>query len=77
LVKANLSFLADAKTAPILYTLLGSFDLFAFYGMFLAALGLRIIGKMSSGSSWGIVLGIWIFGVVFKIAIAAIFGQGM
>jgi Yip1 domain len=77
LVKANLSFLADAKAAPILYTALGAVDVFAFYGLFLAALGLRKVGKMSSGSSWGIVLGIWILGVLIRITFAAIFGQGM
>lgn len=77
LVRANLSFLSDAKAAPILYTFLGSLDVFAFYGMFLAALGLRKVGKMTSGSAWGIVLGIWIFGLVVKIAIAGLFGQGM
>ena len=77
LVKANLSFLSDPKAAPMLYTLLGSFDLFAFYGLFLAALGLRKVGKMSSGSAWGIALAIWTFGVVFRIVLATIFGQGM
>lgn len=77
LVRANLSFLSDAKTAPILYTLLGSFDVFAFYGLFLAALGLRKVGKMSSGSAWSVVLGIWIFGLVIRIAMAGLFGQGM
>jgi hypothetical protein len=77
LVKANLSFLTDPKTAPILYTLLGSFDVFAFYGLFLAALGLRKVGKMSSGSAWGVVLGIWILGIMFRMALAGLFGQGM
>jgi hypothetical protein len=77
LVRANLSFLSDAKAAPILFTVLGSLDVFAFYGMFLAALGLRKVGKMSSGSAWGVVLGIWIFGLVVRIALAGLFGQGM
>jgi hypothetical protein len=77
LVKANLSFLADAKTAPMLYTLLGSLDVFALYGLFLAALGLRKVGKMSSGSAWGIVLAIYIFAVVLRLAFAAFTGQGM
>jgi hypothetical protein len=77
LVKANLSFLADGKTAPILYTFLGSLDLFAFYGLFLAAFGLRKVGKMSSGSAWGVVLMIWTVGLVFRIALAGLFGQAM
>ena len=77
LVRANLSFLSDAKAAPILYTFLGTIDVFAFYGLFLAALGLRKVGKMSSGSAWGVVLTIWIIGLVIKIGIAAAFGQGI
>jgi hypothetical protein len=77
LVKANLSFLVDGKAAPILNTLLGAIDVFAFYGLFLAALGLRKVGKMSSGSAWGIVLLIWILGLVLRIALAGILGQGM
>lgn len=77
LVKANLAFLSDPKTAPVVYTFLGSLDLFAFYGLFLAALGLRKVGKMSSGAGWGIVLGIWIFGMVVRMALAGLFGQAM
>ncbi len=77
LVKANLSFLSDPKAAPVLYTLLGSFDVFAFYGLFLAALGLRKVGKLSSGGAWGIVLTIYLFGVVLRLALAAFTGQGV
>jgi hypothetical protein len=77
LVKANLGILVDPKASPVLATVLGSLDLFAFYGLFLAALGLRKTGKISSGSAWGIVLTIWILGVVLRIALAGIFGQGM
>jgi hypothetical protein len=77
LVKANLSFLADPKAAPMLYTFLGSLDVFAFYGLFLAALGLRRVGKMSSGSAWSVVLSIWILGLLFRIGLTAIFRQGM
>jgi hypothetical protein len=77
LVKANLSILSDPKAAPVLYTLLGSLDVFAFYGLFLAALGLRKIGKMSTGSVWGVVLTIWFFGILLKLVFAGVFGQGM
>ncbi len=77
LVRANLSFLSDARAAPILYTLMGAFDLFAFYGLFLAALGLRKVGKMSSGSAWSVTIGIFILGLVIKVALAGLFGQGM
>ena len=77
LVKANLGLLVDPKASPMLATVLGSLDLFAFYGLFLAALGLRKVGKMSSGSAWGIVLTIWIIGVLFRVSLAGIFGSAM
>ncbi|MFN2499291.1 MAG: YIP1 family protein [Pyrinomonadaceae bacterium] len=77
LVKANLGVLVDPKASPALGTLLSSIDLFAFYGLFLAALGLKKVGKMSSGAAWGIVLTIWIIGVIVRSAFAGITGGMM
>jgi hypothetical protein len=77
LVKANLGILVDPKASPALGTLLSSLDLFAFYGLFLAALGLRKVGKMSSGAAWGIVLTIWIVGVIVRAVFAGITGGMM
>lgn len=77
LVQANLSFLVDAKAAPLLATVLGSFDVFSFYGLFLAAIGMRIVGKMSSGSAWAVVLTIWLIGVVMRIGFSIIAGSAM
>ena len=77
LVQANLGILADLKASPVLGTFLSSIDVFAFFGLFLAALGLRIVGKMSSGSAWGIVLTIWIIGVIVRCAFAGITGGAM
>ena len=61
----------------MLGALLGSFDLFTFYGLFLGALGLRKVGKLSSGAAWTIVLGLWLVGVLIKVSWAAAFGGGM
>lgn len=77
LVKANLGMLVDPKASPALGTMLSSIDLFAFYGLFLAALGLRKVGKMSSGAAWGIVLTIWIVGVIVRAVFAGITGGMM
>jgi hypothetical protein len=77
LVQANLGLLVDMKASPVLGTLLGSFDVFAFYGLFLAALGLRKVGKMSSGSAWGIVLTIWIVGLIVRMSLAGMMGNAM
>ena len=74
LVQANLSFLVDGKTSPALFTILGSFDVFQFYGMFLAALGLRIVGKISSGTAWAIVIALFLIGLVLKVGFSLMFG---
>jgi hypothetical protein len=77
LVQANLGWLVDPKASPLLATFLGSLDLFAFYGLFLAALGLRKVGKMSSSTAWTIVLTIWVIGTIIRLAFAAIFARAM
>jgi hypothetical protein len=77
LVQANLGVLVDLKASPVLGSLLSSFDLIQFYGLFLAAVGLRKVAKMSSGSAWTIVLAIWSLGVIIRLALAAITGGGM
>jgi hypothetical protein len=62
-------------TSPILTTLLLQFDLLKFYGLFLAALGLRKVARLSSGSAWGIVISFWVIGVVLRIVRAGLFGS--
>lgn len=60
--------------SPVLVATLGQFDLLGIYGLFLAAIGLKKIAKLSSGSAWGVVLGFYIIHAVLGIASAAIFG---
>ena len=72
MVKVNPSVLVDGAAHPVLATALGSLDLFAIYGLVLASIGLRKVGRMSSGSAWAVVLGFYLIGLVFKIAVAAI-----
>ena len=77
IVRADLSLLVDAKASPVLAAALGSIDLFAFYGLFLAALGLRYVARISAGAAWGIVLTIWIVKVVARIIWAVAFGTAI
>jgi len=63
-----------ADSSPVMVALLSQFDLLRFYGLFLAALGLRKIAKLSSGTTWGVVLTFFIIRAVLAIASAAIFG---
>jgi hypothetical protein len=74
LVRANLAVIPHGDSKA-LGALLGSFDLFALYGVYLAALGLRKVGKMSSGSAWTIAGGLWVIGVLLRVGWAALFGR--
>jgi hypothetical protein len=74
-VRANLGVLLPHGSSPALGALLGSFDIFAFYGLFLAALGLRKVGKLSSGAAWTVAVGLWAIGVLLKVGWAAAFGK--
>ncbi len=73
LLKANLSFLVDAKTMPVIAALLGTFDLFAIWGWILAAIGLQRIAKISSGAAWAVVLMVGLLGVTAKVIVAIFF----
>jgi hypothetical protein len=77
LVHANPGAFMASDANPVLVTALGVLDLFALYGLFLAALGLRKVGRLSSGTAWGIVLGLWLLGVILRLAFAALFHTPM
>jgi hypothetical protein len=75
LVRANPAAFVDATAHPVLAAALGSFDLIAFFGLFLAALGLRKVGRMSSGNAWAVVIVLWGLGVLARVVIALAFGR--
>jgi hypothetical protein len=66
LLNANLGFLVDGKAHPYLGTLLATFDVFSIWGWILAAIGLRIVTRLSAGSSWAVVIIIALIGVGFR-----------
>ena len=72
LIHANPTFFIDTKASPVLSALLGTFDLFFIWGWVLAAIGLRIVGKISSGAAWAIVLIVALLNVAFRV-VAALF----
>lgn len=77
ILHADLSLLVDPKASPVLAAILGSIDIFAFYGLFLAALGLRKVAGISPGAAWGIVLTIWLVKVIARIIWATAFGTAI
>lgn len=66
LIQANPSFFID-KGSPVLSALLATFDFFSIWGWILAAIGLKIVGKISTGAAWGIVIIVALIGVAFRV----------
>jgi hypothetical protein len=66
-IHANLGFLFDGKSMPVLATLIGTFDVFFIWGWILAAIGLRITNRLSSGSAWAVVLILGLIGTLFRV----------
>jgi len=74
LVATNPAALMSPESSKVLIAFLRQFDLLRFFGMFLAALGLRKVAKISSGQAWAVVLGLWFLGLLLAVGSAAIFG---
>ncbi len=66
LIQANPSFFIG-KGSPVLSALLATFDLFSIWGWILAAIGLKIVGKISTGAAWGIVIIVALIGVALRV----------
>jgi hypothetical protein len=74
LLVTNPGAFMSTESSPVLVAVLGQFDLLRLYGLVLAAIGLRKVAKISSGSAWGIVLGFYLIRAILGIASVAIFG---
>ncbi len=75
LVATNPGALLGEDASKVLVAFLRQIDLLRFYGLFLAALGLRKVAKISSGAAWGVVLTLFILGLLFAVGSAALFGR--
>lgn len=67
LVQANPAMFIDGKAQPVLAAILSSVDIFQIWGWILAAIGLRITNKLSSGSAWAVVIIFALIGVLMKV----------
>ncbi len=67
LVNANPSMFIDGKEQPVLATLLATLDVFMIWGWILAAIGLRITNRLSSGSAWAVVIILAVIGVLMRV----------
>lgn len=67
LVQANLGFLVDGKTMPVLATILSVADLFLIWGWILAAIGLQKTNKISAVSAWTITVILALIGIAGRV----------
>lgn len=74
LVQDNLGVLFTPGEHPVLFVAASFIGLLSFYKLWLTANGLRHGSyRASSGAAWGVVLTLWILGLVLMIAMAAAF----
>lgn len=66
-VTSNPAFLFDTKTQPVLHALMKNFDIFQFLSIFLGALALQKIGKVSAAAAWGVSIGFWLLFALIRV----------
>jgi hypothetical protein len=71
IVKSNLAFLADMKEQPVLFALLGSFDVFTIWMIALLIVGFASMAKVSATKAAAIVISLWIVLIVVKLGFTA------
>jgi hypothetical protein len=74
-LRAGLSILVDGRAHPVISTVLGMVDLFQIWGWVLAAIGFRIVYKLSSTSAWTVTIIFALIGLLFKVLGAALSGN--
>jgi hypothetical protein len=75
LVRAHPGVLLNSGAHPLLAAALARLDLFSMYGLFLAVIGLHKVGRLSVRAATGVVLTIWLLGVLLHLGMVAMFGK--
>jgi hypothetical protein len=74
LVQDNLGVLFTPADHPVLFVIASAIGLLSFYGLWLKATGLKHGGqKVSKGAAWGTAVLYWMIGLLFIVAMAALF----
>lgn len=73
-IHANPGVFFGTDASPVLVTLISTLDLFMIWGWILAAIGLRVTNKISSGSAWAITIIFALIGITFRVIGAFING---
>ena len=74
LVQDNLGILFTPAEHPVLFVTASFIGLLSFYGLWLRSTGLKHGGqKVSKGAAWGTAIVFWVIGILFMVAMAALF----
>ena len=74
LVQDNLGLLFTPADHPVLFVIASAIGLLSYYGVWLNATGLTHAGqKVSKGAAWGTAVLFWLIGLLFIVAMAALF----
>ena len=71
-VKSSPAFLVDMKEQPVLFSLLGSFEIFQIWTIILLIIGFAALSKLSKAKTAAIVVSLWLVMLVVKIGFAAL-----
>lgn len=71
-VKSSPAFLVDMKAQPVLYTVLGSLEIFQIWTLVLLIIGFAALTKLSKAKTAAIVISLWVVMLVVKIGFAAL-----
>lgn len=76
LVTDNLGALVKPADSPVLFAVLSTFGVIAFYHLWLQATGLRHTSeRLSKGSAWTIAIIFWAIGLLFAVVSSLLFGR--
>ena len=76
LLRSNLGFLVDAKSAPALHSILQSIDVFSFWSAALLVVGFAAAARASRGRAATIIVTLLVLFVLGKAGVVALFGRG-
>ena len=71
-VKTSPAFLADRTEQPVLFSLLGSFDIFVLWSIYLLTVGFSKLARVSKLKAAAIIISLWLVTVVVKVGFAAL-----
>jgi len=72
IVMSNPAFLVDLKAHPVLFALLGSFDVFTIWTIVLLIIGFATMARFSKAKSTLMVLPLWILMILIRIGFVAL-----